>query len=798
MNAARKTELEERLQMPVAPPPPELLEALRREIPTSLHLVAAAPTPPRSTSHGWRIAAGFAVAAFAGWLAYRTGLDRGTTLPRATPAAETPPVSGPASTPPTAIPPTAIPLAAQPAPQPGQRSRTAPSAVVPPAPSSAPAEIRVHVADDKGSSLPGVAVALQGKQVTVHGTTDADGTARFQVPGGKGYELQAELQGFSSVQYPAIDARAGRKTTLDVTLSAAVEDVITVTAESPLLDEKSIRSGNTVSQSELSKIPTAREPWAILQKTPGVLKDRINVGGNEAGQQSGYPPAAGTGPAYFDFDSFEEMQARRGGTTGGNAEPNDAPYGDVFFRSTGTNPFVDADEDPLSTFGLDVDTGSYSVARRYLRDGHLPPPEAIRVEEFVNSFHYGDVAQGDEDFTLRAEGAPTAFADPAHLLGHARTPPLYRLVRFAVTARSITAAQRKPAVLTFVIDVSGSMGMENRLGLVKRALGLLLEQLREDDRVGLVVFGSEARLVLAPTGDHAAIAAAVAGLDTEGSTNAEAGLRLGFDVARAAFRPEAINRLLLCSDGVANVGATGPETILARIGDEAARGIQLSTVGFGMGNYNDALMERLADEGDGTYAYVDDLAEARRIFVENLTGTLQTVAEEAKAQVAWNPKVVSRYRLLGYENRDIADEKFRDDTVDAGEIGAGHTVTALYAVKLARAPHRHDRLATLRIRYRPAGAREFREIARPLLGREVEKKADRASPALRLASTVARFAELLKQTYWGKGDTFDHLAREAAGLEPLAGHEAETLELRDLIERARAAEAARAASEERR
>jgi Ca-activated chloride channel family protein len=312
------------------------------------------------------------------------------------------------------------------------------------------------------------------------------------------------------------------------------------------------------------------------------------------------------------------------------------------------------------------------------------------------------------------------------------------------------------------------MSMENRLGLVKRALGLLLEQLREDDRVGLVVFGSEARLVLAPTGDHAAIAAAVAGLATEGSTNAEAGLRLGFDVARAAFRPGAINRLLLCSDGVANVGATGPETILARIGDEAAHGIQLSTVGFGMGNYNDALMERLADEGDGTYAYVDDLDEARRVFIENLTGTLQTIAQDAKVQVDFDPSQVSQYRLIGFENRDVADHDFRNDAVDAGEIGAGHEVTALYEVKLAPELRRDEPLATVKLRYaRPAsrGPTQAREISRDFLPSDLSRRFEEASPHFRLDAAAAEFAEILRGSYWARGSRLGDVApvaRDAA------------------------------------
>ena len=215
-----------------------------------------------------------------------------------------------------------------------------------------------------------------------------------------------------------------------------------------------------------------------------------------------------------------------------------------------------------------------------------------------------------------------------------------------------------------------------------------------------MVYGSRGRVLLEPSGDLEAIRRAIDRLTPGGSTNAEEGLLLGYELARRHFRPESINRLVLCSDGVANVGRTGPESILARVEREAGDGIELTTVGFGMGNYNDVLMEQLADRGDGNYAYVDTLDEARRIFVENLTGTLQTIASDAKIQVEFDPEAVSRYRLLGYENRDVADQHFRDDTVDAGEIGAGHRVTALYEIKLADEPRRRGPLAEVRLRYR--------------------------------------------------------------------------------------------------
>lgn len=457
-------------------------------------------------------------------------------------------------------------------------------------------------------------------------------------------------------------------------------------------------------------------------------------------------------------------------STGGTDEPNDAAYGDVFFRHYGVNPFLDPEEDRLSTFALDADTGSWGVVGRYLDDGNLPPAEAVRVEEIVNALDYGDPPPAEDDFALYAEGAPTPFG------GGDR----YRLLRFAVKAREVHAADRKPAALTFVVDVSGSMAQENRLGLVQRSLGLLLDELRPDDRVGLVIYGDRGEVILRPTADKEAIRVALDRLVPEGSTNAEEGLALGYDVASEALRPGAINRVILASDGVANVGATGPDSILARVRAEAARGIELTTLGFGMGNYNDVLMERLADDGDGRYAYLDDLDEARRVLVEELTGTLQTVAEEARAQVEFDPEVVERYRLLGYENRDLADERFRDDTADAGEIGAGHTVTALYEVKLreqatgraGRRAYRDAPAATLRLRWRPAGAEEFVERERPLLVGELAASWDAAPAALRLAGLAAELAELLRGSYWAREGSLDDVFRRLQRLQPeLAGDE---------------------------
>jgi Ca-activated chloride channel family protein len=428
-------------------------------------------------------------------------------------------------------------------------------------------------------------------------------------------------------------------------------------------------------------------------------------------------------------------------STGGTAEPNDQPYGDVFFKTYGTNPFIDTEDDALSTFGLDVDTGSWGVARRYLSDGHLPPAEAIRVEEILNSFRYGDRAPLRDDFAVYSDAAPWPFARGER----------YHALRFGIRSREVSAANRKAATLIFTVDVSGSMAREDRLELVKRALYLLIDQLDERDRIGLVVYGTNGEVLLEPTSDHGAIRRAIDRLTPEGSTNAEEGLILAYKLAGAHFRRGEINRVILCSDGVANVGRTGPESILESIGEWARRGIELTTVGFGMGNYNDVLMEQLADRGNGQYAYVDSLAEARKVFVENLTATLQTIARDTKVQVEFEPSAVARYRLLGYENRDIADDRFRDDSVDAGEIGAGHAVTALYEIKLQPHVGRNERIATLRLRYKDVdNGDRVREIEHPVYARDIVPEWREAPRALRLATLVATFGEMLKQSYWTK------------------------------------------------
>lgn len=475
----------------------------------------------------------------------------------------------------------------------------------------------------------------------------------------------------------------------------------------------------------------------------------------------------GVAPAY---DAAPD--AAPGPSTGGTDEPNDQPYGDVFFKNYGVNPRIDTDDDHFSTFAVDVDTASYTMMRRFVHDGYLPNSDSVRVEEYINFFEQDYAPPTAGAFAIHLEGAPSPYADK------------YHLVRVGLQGYEIAPEDRKDVVLTFVVDVSGSMDQENRLELVKDALELLVDELRPTDEVGLVVYGSQARVILEPTpvSDKREITRAIRKLRPEGSTNAEEGLVTAYQMASEYFNPQAINRVILCSDGVANVGRTGPNSILAQIEEYAEEDIYLTTVGFGMGNYNDVLMEQLADAGDGFYAYVDDLKEAERVFVHDLTATLQVIARDAKIQVDFNPAVVRSYRLIGYENRAVADEDFRNDAVDAGEIGVGHSVTALYEVKLQPDAPAQQPALTVYVRYEDPDTGEVTEISRMIAPSEFAATFEDASPRFQLAAVVSQYAEVLRNSYWATemGTTLEDIHREARRIAEYLPRDADVQEFAQL------------------
>ncbi len=455
-------------------------------------------------------------------------------------------------------------------------------------------------------------------------------------------------------------------------------------------------------------------------------------------------------------------------------QPQESPR-DMFFRYYGDNAFVPADADALSTFAADVDTASWALARNYLTKGNVPPKGAIRTEEFLNWFDHGLVAPKQGDFAVTLQMAPSRYR---HQEG-------VSLLQIGIKAREIQAGDRKPFNLVFVVDRSGSMKSGDRMEMVKRSLELLVDQLRKEDTVGIVSFESKAHLELEPTAGTLRwkIREAVRGIEMGGSTNAEAGLLLGYEMAERAWREEAVNRVILCSDGVANTGETDQERILEKVRSFAERDIDLTTIGVGMGNHNDVFLERLANKGNGACHYVDDYDEAKRVFVERFTGTMQTIARDVKIQVEFNPGILRRWRQLGYENRAVADQDFRNDAVDAGEIGAGHEVTALYELESHIGVALGDWIAKVRVRWFPDGSDEAQEQEWRLALGEGSSRWELASRDFRRSNVTAQFAEFLRRSYWARGDSFDQLLEDAQNLVREDPADAQMRELRDLIKR---------------
>jgi Ca-activated chloride channel family protein len=430
--------------------------------------------------------------------------------------------------------------------------------------------------------------------------------------------------------------------------------------------------------------------------------------------------------------------------------------------------FASVEREPLSTFSIDVDTASYSNVRRFIQQGQLPPPGAVRIEELINYFPYAyPEPRGDEPVAVTTELSRAPW-DPAHLL-----------LSVALQATRMETAQLPARNLVFLLDVSGSMDAPNKLPLLKRSLLALTETLGERDRVALVVYAGASGVVLPPTSgrDKAQIVAALDRLEAGGSTNGQAGIELAYSIASDLARPGASTRVILATDGDFNVGMTSEDSLVRLISKERASGVFLSVLGFGMGNYKDATLERLADEGNGNYAYVDTLAEARKVLVAEGGATLVTLAQDVKLQLEFNPRHVASYRLIGYENRRLESADFNDDAKDAGELGAGHRVTALYEIipplqaspqaavdplryqATSTVPGHSAELCTIKLRYKTPGGSSSRALARQVTADATAL--EQTSAAFRFAAAVATFGMVLRRSP-DRGASNYGLARELA------------------------------------
>ena len=605
-----------------------------------------------------------------------------------------------------------------------------------------------HVRNQAGAPIANAQVFIVGTALTA--LSDTTGAYAFAAVREGRVEIRAAFIGYKSSQ-AIIQVRAGRTTTHDFTLEANPLQVSEV----------------TVTSADAAASAARR---AVSPQTAGVAQGKVEQRAHGRDEQRRY------------VDALPVEPWRRQGEPG-NTEA---------YARIEENRFLGAGANPLSTFSIDVDAASYSNVRRFLSQGSLPPADAVRLEELVNYFSYTYPDRtGSHPFAVTTDVAPCPWA------------PEHRLVRIGLQAKRIATQDLPPSNLVFLIDVSGSMQSPDKLPLVKQAFRALVQELRAQDRVAIVVYAGAAGLVLPSTSgaDKASILEAIDRLEAGGSTAGGAGLRLAYDVARENYLPEGNNRLILATDGDFNVGVSSDAEMIRLVEARRGEGTFLTVLGFGTGNLKDTKMEQMADKGNGHYAYIDSFREAHKVFVREFGGTLFTVAKDVKIQVEFNPVRVQAYRLLGYENRMLAKEDFADDRKDAGELGAGHSVTALYeVVPVGATPvavyedsltYQHvsvrstagqsPELLTVKLRYKEPTGATSRLLKTPV----VDRGDGRGSEDQRFASAVAAFALVLRNSEFKGTASYDlvlALAREARG-EDLEGYRNEFI---TMVERARA------------
>lgn len=513
------------------------------------------------------------------------------------------------------------------------------------------------------------------------------------------------------------------------------------------------------------------------------------------------PPPPPPAPVAMEMGAFSARMAA--GAPYAQTAPQPMP-GDVDrerYEDVEVNPIHVVAEDPISTFSIDVDTASYSNVRRFLNEGRLPPRDAVRIEELVNYFRYDYPLPQTrtQPFSTNVTVAPSPWAEGR------------QLVHIGLQGYNIVPRERPPLNLVLLLDVSGSMGEPNKLPLVQQSFRMLIDQLNQRDRVSIVVYAGAAGAVLDPTpGDqHGRILAALDNLQAGGSTAGGEGLRLAYALAEQNFDRNAVNRVIIATDGDFNVGINDPQQLQDFVSRKRETGIYLSVFGFGGGNYNDALMQRLAQNGNGVATYIDTLNEARRVLRDEMASNMFTIANDVKIQVEFNPQRVAEYRLIGYETRMLRREDFNNDQVDAGEIGAGHAVTAIYEITPVGGPTfteplRYQRepapaassgeLAFLRIRYKLPGEDASRLIERPITDRDLVANISAAPEYARFATAVAGYGQLLRgDPYLGRAYGWDdviNLAQGARGRDEF-GWRAEFVQLARAAQTAAALPAAR-------
>ncbi len=606
-----------------------------------------------------------------------------------------------------------------------------------------PASLEGIIKDSHGTAVSGVKVVAQNTstQILHHSKSDSKGHFTFRnLPAGM-YDVWVDMPGFQAVKQRGIHVRSGKTATADFILHLGGNTIVPVPPiEEEFAEKKADKrfSGNVVG---------------------GVL--------NESRTEALYRHKPQTAPSLQQYPPYW------------NTEEYDRVY---------ENSFLLALDNPLSTFSIDVDTASYSNVRRFINSNQFPYKDAVRIEEMVNYFSYDyPLPKDNHPFSIYTEISTCPWND-AH-----------RLIHIGLQGKKLGSKELPPSNLVFLLDVSGSMSPANKLPLLQQAFKLLVDELGVKDRVSIVVYAGAAGLVLPSTEatQREAIIAAIDRLHAGGSTAGGAGIKLAYKVAEENFIQEGNNRIILATDGDFNVGVSSTSELVRMIEEYRKKGIFLTILGFGMGNYKDGRMEQLADKGNGNYYYIDNLMEAKKVFVNDMRGTLFTIAKDVKLQIEFNPAKVKAYRLIGYENRLLKKEDFADDTKDAGELGAGHTVTALYEIipygaqeeipgvddlryqenRISRAAFRSKEIMTLKLRYKKPDGEKSKLIVHPLKDKDVSLA--KTSDNFKFSAAVAAFGMLLRDSEF-KGDTTYknvlNLARNGKGKDAF-GYRSEFIQL---------------------
>ncbi len=602
-------------------------------------------------------------------------------------------------------------------------------------------------------------VISQNKTFVIGEISDLEGNFCIQVNPGK-YDMEVSVIGYSTQKITGIIAKAGQATKMNVHLSTGVQlDEVVVTGyKVPLIKQDHTSVASTYTSEQIRNLPT-RNINAIAAATAGVSSSDEGTSVNIKGSRSN------TKDYYVDGVKVCKKSKNQSKTKSKKEHPKPIDNSNEEYNHFVENEFLASSDKPLSTFSIDVDNASYSNARRYLNNYQMPPKDAVRIEEFINYFDYDYPQPKSVDpFSINTE-----ISDCPWNSGN-------KLVHIGLQGYELPKGQMPPSNLVFLLDVSGSMGSQNKLPLLKKAFKLLVQQLRQEDKVSIVVYAGASGLVLPPTSgsDKHKIIAALDKLRSGGSTAGAAGIQLAYQTAESTFIKNGNNRIILATDGDFNVGTSSNAALVKLIEEKRKSGVSLSILGFGMENYKDGKMEQIADNGNGNYAYIDNYEEAKKVFVQEMGGTLHTIAKDVKLQIEFNSNYVKEYRLIGYVNRKLKDEDFANDKKDAGDLGAGHTVTALYEIVPAgsksvnknffnqvfkKSNQSNEDWMTIKLRYKKPDGKKSKLLNVKATNKNISLAS--ASDNFRFSAAVASFGMLLRDSKF-KGDAdFDKVLKMA-------------------------------------